>query len=311
MLNDEVKKYIDESVLCWLATSDKRNEPNVSPKEIFTYQDDLTILIANIASPKSIQNILENPIVCVSFINIFVQKGFKIKGDARIIERSSDRFEGAEKSLKRLFTEEFPIQSIIEISVKKIDRIQAPSYFLFPNRTEKIQIENAMRTYKVQPLEKKKPSKDIEIIEYNPSYKEFIKSLNYEWLEKYFRVEEGDILSLSNPQEYIIDKGGMIYFAKLNGMIVGTVSLLKKSDSIYELGKMAVTQNAQGFGIGRMLLEYCLDIAKKKNIKTLVLYSNTSLKAAIHLYEEYGFTEVELEKGLYERANIKMKKELF
>jgi hypothetical protein len=34
-------------------------------------------------------------------------------------------------------------------------------------------------------------------------------------VEKYFRVEEGDVVSLSNPQEEIIDKGGFIFLLNL------------------------------------------------------------------------------------------------
>jgi predicted pyridoxine 5'-phosphate oxidase superfamily flavin-nucleotide-binding protein len=39
MITDDVKKYIDQSVLCWLATSNAQNEPNVSPKEMFTCKE--------------------------------------------------------------------------------------------------------------------------------------------------------------------------------------------------------------------------------------------------------------------------------
>lgn len=155
-----------------------------------------------------------------------------------------------------------------------------------------------------------KYSNNIEIIKFTNEVKEPIKTLNYEWLEKYFRIEKGDEISLSNPKTAIIDKGGFIYYAKLNNEIVGTVSLLKKTDTIFELGKMAVTKKAQGFKIGTILLEYALNIAKEKQIKKLILYSNTILKSAIHLYQKYGFVEIELESGLYERANIKMEKEL-
>jgi len=151
---------------------------------------------------------------------------------------------------------------------------------------------------------------EVEIIEFSEELSEPIKTLNYEWLEKYFRVEEGDVASLSNPQKYIIDKGGHIYYAKLNGEIAGTASLLKKNETVYELGKMAVNDKAQGHGIGTILLEHCLNIAKQKQITTLILYSNTILQSAIHLYRKYRFEEVELESGLYERANIKMEKHL-
>ena len=74
---------------------------------------------------------------------------------------------------------------------------------------------------------------DIEIINFTQDLKEAVKTLNYEWLEKYFRVEDGDIMALSNPQEQIIDKGGFIFYAKLNGDIVGTASLLKKSETVF------------------------------------------------------------------------------
>lgn len=151
-------------------------------------------------------------------------------------------------------------------------------------------------------------NKDIEIIDFNEDLQEPIKILNYQWLEKYFRVEKGDEISLSNPQKYIIDKGGYIFYAKKNDQIVGTASLLKKSSEIFEFGKMAVDENFQGLGVGKLLLEHCLEFAKQKQIKKLVLYSNTLLKSAMHLYTTYGFVEIELEEGLYERANIKMEK---
>lgn len=148
----------------------------------------------------------------------------------------------------------------------------------------------------------------VDIIEFSEELSEPIKTLNYEWLEKYFRIEEGDVASLSDPQKHIIDKGGHIYYAKLDGEIVGTASLLKKSETVYELGKLAVSDKAQGHGIGTILIEHCLNIAKQKQITILILYSNTTLQSAIHLFRKYGFEEVELESGVYERANIKMEK---
>ncbi|WP_395076457.1 GNAT family N-acetyltransferase [Flavobacterium sp.] len=148
----------------------------------------------------------------------------------------------------------------------------------------------------------------VEIIDFTNDLKDHIKILNYEWLNKYFRVEKRDELSLSNPKEEIIDKGGMIFYAKLNNEIVGTASLIKKSNQVFELGKMAVASNAQGFRIGTLLLEHCLDILKENNVEKCILYSNTKLESAIHLYRKYGFLEIELESGIYERANIKMEK---
>lgn len=148
----------------------------------------------------------------------------------------------------------------------------------------------------------------VEIIPFSSDLKEPIKTLNIEWLQKYFKVEEKDELTLSNPQEEIIDKGGMIFYARYNNEILGTASLMKVNDTTFELSKMAVSDKAQGLGIGNKLLSHCIAAAEKKNIKRLILYSNRILLPAIHLYEKFGFTEILLEEGLYERADIKMEK---
>ena len=78
-ITTEIKKSMDSSVLCWLATVSSEGTPNVSPKEVFTYFKD-EIIIANIASPQTLKNIKENALVCISFIDILIQKGFKLKG---------------------------------------------------------------------------------------------------------------------------------------------------------------------------------------------------------------------------------------
>lgn len=148
----------------------------------------------------------------------------------------------------------------------------------------------------------------VEIIPFSSDLKDCIKTLNIEWLQKYFRVEEKDEIVLSNPQEEIIDKGGMIFYAKYNNEILGTVSLLKADDTTFELSKMAVSDKAQGLGIGNKLLVHCLAVSEERNIKRLFLYSNTKLLPAIHLYEKFGFVEIPLEDGVYERADIKMEK---
>ena len=150
----------------------------------------------------------------------------------------------------------------------------------------------------------------IDIINFSEDERESIKTLNYEWLEKHFKIEKNDQICLSNPQAEIIDKGGFIFYARLNNEIVGTASLLKISDTVFELGKMAVTEKAQGNRIGTILLEHCLNFAKEMKIETMILYSNTQLQSALHLYRKYGFTEVTLEEGLYARADIKMQKRL-
>jgi ribosomal protein S18 acetylase RimI-like enzyme len=148
----------------------------------------------------------------------------------------------------------------------------------------------------------------IVIIPFSSDLKEPIKTLNLEWLKKYFRVEARDETVLSDPQGEIINKGGLIFYAQYKDEIVGTVSLLKINETTFEVSKMAVTDGVQGLGIGKIMMTHCIAIAKEKGIEKLILYSNRSLASAIHLYRKYGFEEIPLEDGVYERADIKMEK---
>ena len=152
----------------------------------------------------------------------------------------------------------------------------------------------------------KNPKVNIDIIPFSINHKGAIKTLNLEWLQKNFKVEPKDELVLSNPIEEIINKGGKIYYAQHLDEIVGTVSLLKINTTTFELSKMAVTEKAQGLGIGRQLIEFCIEEAQKLGIQKLILYSNRQLKSALHLYESFGFKEIPVESGVYERADIKM-----
>ncbi|SHH55115.1 GNAT family N-acetyltransferase [Winogradskyella jejuensis] len=147
-----------------------------------------------------------------------------------------------------------------------------------------------------------------EIVNYQPKYATYFYDYNIEWLQTFFYIEPYDEEVLSQPEKYIINKGGHIFFAKQNEAILGTVALMPTQEKgVFELTKMAVLPKARGQKIGQKLLQYCIDFAKKQNLKGFMLYSNTKLENAIYLYRKYGFIELELEKdNPYERADIKM-----
>ena len=150
----------------------------------------------------------------------------------------------------------------------------------------------------------------LEIVDYTEDKKEYIKTLNVEWLQKYATVEPHDIVQLSDPQAEIIDKGGLIFYAKVQDEIIGTATLMKKDAVTYELSKMGVTDAYQGQGIGNKLMEHCIAKATELQAQKLILFSHTKLGPAIHLYKKYGFVEVPLGDTIYARANIKMEKKL-
>jgi len=146
-LTQDIKEYIDRSVLCWLATVSIDHIPNVSPKEIFNYYGNNNIIIANIASPQTVKNIKQNKAVCVSFIDILVQKGFQIKGIAEIIDKKNAEFLDMEAKLIKMTGGKFPFASITKITIEQVKPIIAPKYILYPETTESAQIESAKKQY--------------------------------------------------------------------------------------------------------------------------------------------------------------------
>lgn len=149
---------------------------------------------------------------------------------------------------------------------------------------------------------------EIQIISYNEELDKHFEKLNREWLEKYFSVEPVDEEIFKNPKKDIIDKGGYIYFALKGSEVVGTCALFKRHES-FELAKMAVTDKYQGLGIGRKLLEACLNKAQGAGAKFVELGSHKKLGPAIHLYKKLGFKEVPMSeeyKKKYARCNIQM-----
>ncbi|TYB73093.1 GNAT family N-acetyltransferase [Bizionia gelidisalsuginis] len=148
----------------------------------------------------------------------------------------------------------------------------------------------------------------LTIVPFTPDNAAAFYNLNIEWLSALFEVEPYDEKVLSNPETYIINKGGFIFFAKLEGTIVGTFALIPlPNQDAYELTKMAVSPDYRGQKIGQQLLEFCIDFATRKNDFRLLLYSSRKLENAIHLYRKYGFKEIPVEDHcVYERCDIKM-----
>ncbi|CAN5832092.1 hypothetical protein BH10BAC2_BH10BAC2_21890 [soil metagenome] len=147
---------------------------------------------------------------------------------------------------------------------------------------------------------------EVMILSYKPQYAVDYKRLNIDWIEKYFVVEEHDVEQLENPYEYIISKGGFIFFAKYNDEIVGTCALIKTGEQEYELAKMAVAENARGKQIGKRIGLVVIEQAKAAGAKRVWLESNRILITALNLYTKLGFTEIPITSTPYARADIRM-----
>jgi putative acetyltransferase len=135
------------------------------------------------------------------------------------------------------------------------------------------------------------------------------RTLNEEWITRYFTLEAKDRETLNDPVHSILRKGGHIFMAYAGAEAVGCIALIPMRDGVYELSKMAVSPHLRGRGIGRRLLQHAIAEARSIGAKSLFLGSNTRLKDAVHLYESAGFRHVKRERlppMPYSRADVFM-----
>ena len=149
-------------------------------------------------------------------------------------------------------------------------------------------------------------SPDIKVVDYAPKYREAFKSLNVEWISKYWELEEPDFKALDDPEGYILNQSGVILIALDKGEPIGCCALIKQTDDTFELAKMAVSPKAQGKGVGLLLGKSIVERAKLMGLKRLYLESNSVLKPAICLYEKIGFKPIKGASSPYARCDVQM-----
>ena len=139
-------------------------------------------------------------------------------------------------------------------------------------------------------------------------WREHFYRINAEWLERHFAIEEVDRRMLSQPEKYVIEPGGAIVFALVDGEVIGTGALLKEAPGVFELSKMAVETGWRGIGAGRLLLDAAIAEFHKRRGKTLFLESNSKLGPALKLYESAGFVHQPAPRpgSHYRRADVYM-----
>lgn len=152
----------------------------------------------------------------------------------------------------------------------------------------------------------------MQFLEYSPSLAQDFERINREWIQDMFVLEPIDEQVIGNPQTYIIDRGGYIWFvAGDEGDILGTCALMKKADGVFELTKMGVSSSARGKKVGEALLRHVLKKAPIIAFNSLFLLTNKKCEAAIHLYEKLGFkhddTIMKEYGGAYSRCDVAMR----
>jgi putative acetyltransferase len=133
----------------------------------------------------------------------------------------------------------------------------------------------------------------MEIVEFSPDHAPAFRTLNEAWISKYFAIEAKDREVLGDPQRKIIDPGGRIFMAFKDAEPVGCVALIRMADGGYEVAKMTVLETLRGSGLGRLLMQRCIDAGAEDGASRLYLETNSSLAPALGLYRAMGFVDTD------------------
>ena len=149
------------------------------------------------------------------------------------------------------------------------------------------------------------------IVDFAPEHAEAFRRLNEAWITRHFTLEPHDREQLEDPQGAVLAGGGRIFIALDEaGEAVGCVAMIAMADGGFEVAKMTVAESQRGTGLGRALMQRCIDAGRQAKAPRLYLETNSSLAPAIGLYRAMGFEDVGPQATDYARCDVWMERKL-
>lgn len=128
LISEEINAFLDLQKLGYVATVSSDGKPNLSPKGTIIKWTDDSLAFADIRSPDTMKNLVNNPNVEINVIDPLLRKGFLFQGQAQIIRETSQfdeilnyyRSRGVKSS----------INSIVLVKISSISEVTSPLYDL-------------------------------------------------------------------------------------------------------------------------------------------------------------------------------------
>ncbi len=115
-ISEEAKKMIGEVHPALIATASKGGKPNVSLKGSFRVLDDEHVIFADIASPRTMANLRENPQLAAMVFDPSTGKGCRVWGKAEIVD-SGDLFDSMSAEFAAM---KMKVKHLVKVAVEEV-----------------------------------------------------------------------------------------------------------------------------------------------------------------------------------------------
>ena len=144
----------------------------------------------------------------------------------------------------------------------------------------------------------------MELVQFEEKYRQAFIDFNTDWIVSNFGLlEEHDKETFQKIDEEL-KNGAMIFFAVEGEIPLACCMSMPMEDGAWEICKLGSNRNVPHKGAGNIVFKAAMNWALEHGAKRLFILSNSRLKAALHIYEKYGFKEIKLDNYEYIRGDI-------
>jgi len=126
ILTLEIKEFVKQTKLGFVATVCPDGTPNLSPKGTTTVWDDDHLVFADIHSPGTVDNLLGNPSIEINIVDVFIRKGYRFKGIGKVLSEGLlfDEVIAFYKNAGSRYT----MNNIVLVKIERIIPLLSPVY---------------------------------------------------------------------------------------------------------------------------------------------------------------------------------------
>ena len=152
MLDEDMKRIVAQTILCYVATTNEDGSPNLSPKSSLRVNNDTHLMFANMASPGTVRNLRRDPRIELNCVDIFGRRGYRFVGRATVHSGDDPIYLALRKDVGAEHGDAIPVFDAVLIEILEVKPVISPAYTFIDGVTEDKLRAAYLGKYGVQPI---------------------------------------------------------------------------------------------------------------------------------------------------------------